>query len=397
MTSLKNVSLKGKKVLLRVDFNVPLDSQCHITDDTRIKAALPTIRHIIGQGASVVLMSHLGRPKGQKNAKYSLKPCAEHLSEILGKKVLFAPDCIGKETKELVDKLSPGEVLLLENLRFHPAEEHPEDDTAFAGQLASYGDIYVNDAFGTAHRKHASTYFVPTLFSGKAFSGFLMEREIEYLHNIIKNPKRPFYVILGGSKISDKCGVIAALMKIADYVLIGGGMTYTFLKAQGIAIGNSIHEDAFLEQARQLELLSKLPGYGRLILPVDLLVADHLSENAATQVVRSTDGIPAGYEGVDIGPRTIEYYTAELRQAATIFWNGPVGVFEIPLFAKGTNALADAMAHLSAITIVGGGDSVAAIQAAGVADKITHLSTGGGACLEYIEFGSLPGVDVLYT
>ncbi len=393
--SLADLSLKNQKVLMRVDFNVPLDKEGKVADETRIVASLPSIRYVSSHGGALILMSHLGRPKDRRVDALSLKPCVDCLSRLLGQKVFFASDCVGSEAEKMAKALKPGEVLLLENLRFHRAEEHPEEDENFVRQLASLGDIYVDDAFGTAHRAHASTVSIAKYFPGKAAAGFLMEKEINFLGETLANPKRPFCALLGGSKVSTKCGVIEALMKKADIVLIGGGMTYTFLKAQGIPIGNSIHEDDFLDKARELLVLSGKNGYARLLLPQDIVVADALNENADTRMIKCSQGIPDGYEGVDIGPNTFDLYAAELRKAATVLWNGPVGVFEIPLFAKGTNALAHLMAGLSAITIVGGGDSIAAMQAAGVADKITHLSTGGGASLEYIEFGTLPGIEAL--
>ena len=392
--SLRDLSLKNKKVLMRVDFNVPMDDKNQIADPTRIVSTLSSIKYILSQGASLVLMSHLGRPKDKRVPELTLKPCAEKLAQLLGQDVLLAPDCIGPETKKMVDELHPGQVLLLENLRFHPAEEHPEEDEDFVKQLSSFGDIFVNDAFGTAHRAHASTAAIAKYFKGRSAAGFLMEKEIKFLGDALQNPKRPFYAILGGSKISSKCGVIEALMNKADAIFIGGGMTYTFLKAQGIEVGNSIHEDDFLDKARELLSLSG-KGRGRIVLPTDIVVADRVAIGAQMHTVKCVEGIPNGYEGVDIGPDTVEAYAVELRKAATLFWNGPVGVFEIPAFAKGTNAIAHIIAQLSAVTIVGGGDSIAAINAAGVSDKITHLSTGGGASLEYIEFGTLPGIDAL--
>ncbi len=392
--SLSALPLKGKKVLMRVDFNVPLDAQGHITDDTRISATLPSLRYVLEQGGAIVLMSHLGRPKDKRVPEMSLKPCAERLSQLLDKPVTMAPDCIGSEVERMVATLKPGDVLLLENLRFHRGEEHPDEDQNFVKQLAKLGDVYVNDAFGTAHRAHASTAAVAGFFQGKSAAGFLLEKEIKFLGETLAHPKRPFCAIIGGSKISTKCGVLEALMQKADVVMIGGGMAYTFLKAQGIAIGNSIHEDDFLDKARELLALSG-KGRGRLLLPRDIVIADSIKAGATTRVVNVQAGIPEGYEGVDIGPSTIEYFASELKQAATVLWNGPVGVFEIPTFATGTNAIAHILAQLKAITIVGGGDSIAAVQAAGMADRMTHLSTGGGASLEYIELGTLPGIEAL--
>lgn len=393
--SIKDLPIKDKKILIRVDFNVPLDKQGKITDDTRIVATLPTIRKVLDQGGSVVLMSHLGRPKDQRVPELSLKPCAERLSQLLGQKVIMAPDCIGPEVEKIVHALKPGQILMLDNLRFHKGEEHPEKDELFVKELAKFGDAYVNDAFGAAHRAHASTANIAKFFPGKAAAGLLLEKEIDFLGDTLKSPKHPFCAIVGGAKISTKCGVIQTLMKKADTVLIGGGMAYTFLKAQGIPIGNSIHEDEFLDQARHLLASSGKGGLGRLILPKDIVITEEVKEGATFKIIDSSKGIPAGYEGVDIGPETIQNFASELRKASTILWNGPLGVFEIPQFAKGTNAIAHVLADLKAVTIVGGGDSVAAIQAAGLSDKVTHLSTGGGASLEYIEFGTLPGIEAL--
>lgn len=392
--SLRDIPLKDKKVLMRVDFNVPLDKQGHITDDSRIIASLPSIRYVLDQGGSVILMSHLGRPNGKRLPDLSLKPCADKLARLLGKEVRMAPDCIGLDVSGMAGALKPGEVLMLENLRFYPAEEHPEEDENFAKELARLGDIYVNDAFGTAHRAHSSTVEIAKYFPGKAGSGFLMEKEIQFIGKAILNPTRPFYAILGGAKLSTKLGVVEALIKKADALLIGGGMSYTFLKAQGINIGNSIHEDDFLDKAKEL-LEKKGNGKNKLLLPVDIVIADQIKEEANIRVVDSSEGIPNGFQGVDIGPKTVQKYAVELEKAATILWNGPLGVFEVPKFAKGTSDIAHIIAQLKAITIIGGGDSVAAIQAAGLADKFTHLSTGGGATLEYLEFGTLPGIEAL--
>lgn len=393
--SLQDLPLEGKRVLMRVDFNVPLDDQGNITDDTRVVATLPSIRHILDHGASLVLMSHLGRPKEKVDLKFSLAPCAKRLSELLGQEVLIAPDCVGPEVEKMVQAMQPGQVVLLENLRFHRGEEHPDEDPAFVEQLARLGDVYVNDAFGTAHRAHASTAAVTKYFPGKSAAGFLLSKEIQFLGDALKEPERPFYAIIGGAKISTKCGVLETLMKKADVVMIGGGMTYTFLKAQGIPIGNSICEDAFIPKASELLEASGKEGMGRLLLPVDLVVTDKIEKGADFHVVDASKGIPEGDEGVDIGPKTVQKYADELKSAATVLWNGPLGVFEVPEFAKGTEAIAHILAQLHAVTIVGGGDSVAAIQMAGVADRITHLSTGGGASLEYIEFGTLPGIKAL--
>lgn len=394
--SIRDLALQHKKVLMRVDFNVPLDKQLNITDDTRIQAALPSIQYILDHGGSVILMSHLGRPKERSVPELSLKPCAAHLSQLLGRPVIMAPDCVGKEVETIIHNLKPGQIVMLENLRFHLGEEYPEKEPDFVKKLATLGDLYVNDAFGTAHRAHASTAAIAAFFPGKAAAGFLLEQEIKFLGELLKNPKRPFCAIIGGAKISTKCGVIESLMKKADVVLIGGGMAYTFLKAQGINIGNSIHEDDFLDKARQLLAMSG-KGCARLVLPMDISVTQQVKEGSPFKIVESAKGIPEGYEGVDIGPETVVNFTSELIKASTILWNGPLGVFEIPAFAKGTNAIAHVLSELDATTVVGGGDSIAAIQSAGLGDKITHLSTGGGASLEYIELGTLPGIEALST
>jgi phosphoglycerate kinase len=392
--SIKDLPIKDKKILMRVDFNVPLDKQGKITDDSRIEAALPTIRYVLDHGGSLVLMSHLGRPEGKFIKEMSLKPCAERLSELLGKKVLMADDCIGPQVEKMVQALQSGQVLMLENLRFHLSEEHPATEPKFVENLAKLGDFYVNDAFGAAHREHASTFTIANYFPEKAAAGLLLEKEIEFLGGALKHPKRPFCAIVGGAKISTKCGVIEALMKKADAVLIGGGMAYTFFKAQGIPIGNSIHEDNFLDKAKELLSLSG-KGRGRLILPKDIVISDKAKEGANFKVIEIAKGIPDGFEGVDIGPETVQLFAGALRKASTIVWNGPVGVFEVPQFSKGTNAIAHILAELNATTIVGGGDSVSAVQSSGIANKISHLSTGGGASLEYIEFGKLPGIETL--
>lgn len=392
--SIKDLPIQGKKILMRVDFNVPFDKQGKITDDSRIVAALPTIRYALDHGASVILMSHLGRPEGKFVKEMSLKPCAERLSELLGKKVLMADDCVGSQVEKIVQTLPTGQVLMLENLRFHKGEEHPEKELEFAENLAKLGDYYVNDAFGAAHREHASTCTIAQYFPEKAAAGLLLEKEIDFLGGALKNPKRPFCAIVGGAKISTKCGVIEALMKKADVVLIGGGMSYTFFKAQGIPIGNSIHEDSFLDKAREL-LAASGKGCGQLVLPKDVVIADKVKEGAHFKVIEVEKGIPDGFEGVDVGPETVQLFAGELRKASTVVWNGPLGVFEIPQFAKGTNAIAHILAELHATTIVGGGDSVSAVQSSGIAEKISHLSTGGGASLEYIEFGKLPGIEAL--
>lgn len=394
--SLRNLSIKGKKVLMRVDFNVPLDKTGKITDDARIKASLPSIRYVLEQGGALILMSHLGRPKNKPMAEFSLAPCAKRLSELLGRPVAMAPDCVGPEAEKLTNSIKPGEILLLENLRFHKGEEYPEEEPEFVKQLAKQGNVYVNDAFGTAHRAHASTAAIARYFPGNAAAGFLLEKEIAYLGQTLLKPKCPFYAIIGGAKVSTKIGVIKSLLKKADGIFIGGGMAYTFFKAKGIPIGESIHEDDYLDEAKEILEITSL-GRGKFFLPQDIVIADKLSADANVRIIDASQGIPDGWQGVDIGPKTISAFSSELKKAAEILWNGPVGVFEIPPFAKGTQSIAEVLAELPAITIVGGGDSIAALQAAGVAEKISHVSTGGGAALEYIEYGTLPGIEALTT
>ncbi|MCS7061404.1 MAG: phosphoglycerate kinase [Anaerolineae bacterium] len=376
--------LQGKRALVRVDFNVPLKNG-QITDDTRIRAALPTITYLLEQGAAVVLMSHLGRPKGVDPSQ-SLKPVAEHLAKLLGRPVQFAEDCVGEAAEAKSKALKAGDVLLLENLRFHKEEE--KNDPDFAKQLAAHGDVYVNDAFGSAHRAHASVeavaHFLP------AAAGFLMEKEINYLGGVLDNPQRPFVAILGGAKISDKLPVIQNLAKLADKLIIGGGMANTFLKAEGYEMGDSLVENEAIEQAR--ELLTTCSG--KLILPVDVVVADAFSNDANAETV-SVGGVKPGWRILDIGPHTIMKYVDALKGARTIFWNGPMGVFEFPKFAAGTTEIAKAVADSGAISVIGGGDSVAAVEQAGIADRISHISTGGGASLEFMEGKMLPGVAAL--
>ena len=380
-----DVDVKGKKVFVRVDFNVPIKDGV-VGDDTRIRAALPTIQYLLEKGAAVILASHLGRPKGGPEAKYSLKPVAEYLGKLLGKPVAFAEDCIGPKAEAAAKALKPGEVLVLENTRFHAEEE--ANDPAMAKQLASLADLYVNDAFGTAHRAHASTegitHYLP------AVAGFLLEKEIKYLGQAVAEPKRPFVAILGGAKISDKIGVIKNLLVKADTILIGGGMANTFFKAEGYDVADSLVEDSALETAKEL---LKIGGV-KLRLPVDMVIADKFEEGAAHKVI-PTGNIPAGWRILDIGPVTVEHYAKVVKAAGTVVWNGPMGVFEFAEFAKGTFGVAKAVANSKAISIIGGGESVAAIQQSGLADKITHISTGGGASLEMLEGLVLPGVAAL--
>jgi phosphoglycerate kinase len=383
--SVSDLDVKGKRVLVRVDYNVPIkDGQ--VGDDTRIRAAMPTLEYLLQNGAAVILCSHLGRPKGSPDPKYSLRPVAAHLSSLLGETVAFAEDCIGPVAEAAAKALKPGKVLLLENTRFHPQEE--KNDPEMAGQLAALADVYVNDAFGSAHRAHASTEGVARHLPGVA--GFLLEKEIRYLGQAIEDPKRPFIAILGGAKISDKIGVIRNLLTRADQVLIGGGMANTFFKAQGYPIGDSLVEEEALETARQL--LEE--GDNRLRLPVDIVIADRF-DNEAEREVKSMGPVPEGWRILDIGPETISSFAKTVSKAGTVVWNGPMGVFEFERFAEGTFGLARAVAESPATTIIGGGDSVAAVQQAGLADRITHISTGGGASLEMLEGLTLPGVAAL--
>lgn len=388
-----NIELKGKRVLVRVDFNVPLDENQKITDDRRITSALPTIKKIIDDGGKAILMSHLGRPKGKVATEFSLKPVAEKLNELLGKEVLFANDCVGEEVSNLVSKLNDGDILLLENLRFHNAET--DNDPSFAKELASFGDVYVNDAFGTAHRAHASTEGV-TKYIDTCVAGYLMQKELNYLHKAVAEPQRPFTAILGGAKISGKIDVIENLLEKVDTLIIGGGMAYTFYKAQGLEIGSSLLDADKIDLAK--EMLSKFEASNvNVILPVDVLVASEFNNDSHSELV-SVNEIPADKMGLDIGASTIDLFSNEIKKSKTVLWNGPMGVFEFPNFAKGTNAIATALAEATeegAITIVGGGDSAAAIKNIGLDEKVSHVSTGGGASLEFLEGKALPGVEAL--
>ena len=391
--SIDNLNLKDKRVLVRVDFNVPLDENLTITDDRRISSSLPTIKKIIADGGKAILMSHLGRPKGKVNPKYSLKPVAAKLSELLGQPVKLAPDCVGDEVLNLVNKMAPGDVVLLENLRFH--EEEEKNDLEFSKNLAKLGDVYVNDAFGSAHRAHASTEGVTKYIKQNA-SGYLMQKELDYLGSAISNPARPYCAILGGAKISGKIDVIQNLLDKVDTMIIGGGMAYTFFKAQGKEIGSSLLEAEKIDLAK--ELLVKLSNSKvKFLLPVDVMVASEFNNDSPAEAV-SIDNIPSDKMGLDIGPKTIELFRNELLKSKTVVWNGPMGVFEMDNFAKGTNAVAEALVEATSkgsITIVGGGDSAAAISKAGLDDKVSHVSTGGGASLEFLEGKVLPGVVAL--
>jgi phosphoglycerate kinase len=388
--TVRDIELHGKRVLVRVDFNVPLDGS-KITDDTRIRAAVPTLQYILQQKPkAVILMSHLGRPKDGPDPKFSLAPVAPALAALLAKDVQFASDCVGPVAEEAAAKLPEGGVLLLENTRFHKGEE--KNDLDLAQQMAKLGDVFVNDAFGSAHRAHSSTEGVAHYLP--AVSGLLMEKEIDYLATTLEAPKRPFVAILGGAKVSDKIEVIEALLGKVDYLLIGGGMANTFFKAQGIEIGKSLVENEALDTAR--DLLKK--GGSKLVLPVDGLIGDAFDNNANIRTINVTDGVPEGWSIYDIGQKTIAEFGQKLNGAKTIVWNGPMGVFEIPNFAKGTNAIAQILADETgrgAITIIGGGDSAAAVEQSGLANRITHISTGGGASLEMLEGKSLPGVVAL--
>jgi phosphoglycerate kinase len=397
--SIRDLQLNNKRVLMRVDFNVPLDNG-RVTDDTRIRETLPTIEYALRHGAKLILVSHLGRPKGKPDPKYSLKPVAERLRILLdermgrGHNVGFSPDCVGMQATEMANQLERGQTLLLENVRYHAEEE--KNDPAFAKQLASLGEIYVNDAFGSAHRAHASTEGV-THFIAKSAAGLLMERELEYLGKATEHPAKPYLAILGGAKVSDKIGVISNLLPKVDALIIGGGMAYTFLKALGQETGKSLVETDKIELAKELIAKAKKENV-RLLLPVDHVVADKLDASAVGTIIAEGKAIPADKMALDIGPETIEKFSEEIATARTIIWNGPMGVFEIDQFSKGTMKIAEAIAdNPGATSIVGGGDSVAAVHKAGVADKITHISTGGGASLEFLEGKKLPGVEALTT
>ena len=394
--SIRDLSLNDRRVLMRVDFNVPLEDG-RVIDDTRIRETLPTIEYAVRRGVRLVLVSHLGRPKGKSNPKMSLKPVAERLRMLLDKELApdenvgFCPNCVGPEAEEMAGRLEKGQTLLLENLRFHPQEE--ENDEKFSKQLANLADFYVNDAFGTAHRAHASTVGV-TMFVKKSVAGLLMEKELEYLGKVLKKPERPFIAILGGAKVSDKIGVIRNLLDKVDALIIGGGMAYTFLKAQGEPIGKSLVEEDKLDLARQL-LQEARSHKVKFLLPVDHVVANKIDAGGTAQTVASGH-IPPNLMALDIGPKTVELFTEAIAQARTIVWNGPMGVFEVAPFAKGTFKIAHAVAdNVGATSIVGGGDSVSAVHSAGVADRITHISTGGGASLEFLEGKKLPGVEAL--
>jgi phosphoglycerate kinase len=382
--------VKGKRVFVRVDFNVPIEKGI-ITDDMRIRGALPTIKLLVERQAKVILASHLGRPKGGHSPEFSLAPAAKRLSELLGKPITMAPDCIGPEVEKLVSGMKNGDVLMLENVRFHKGEE--KNDPEFAKALASLADMYVDDAFGTAHRAHASTEGITHFLKGPFAAGFLIQKELKYLGDALDKPERPFLAILGGKKVADKIGVIRNLLKKVDSLIIGGGMAYTFYKAQGMEIGTSLFDQEAFETAK--EILKEFGGNPeKILLPVDCLVAEKFDVSANTKVV-AANAIPAGWQGVDIGPESIEIFINKIKRAKTIVWNGPMGVFEIDKFAEGTRKIAEAMAQSEAVTVIGGGDSAAALEKFGLTGKMTHVSTGGGASLEFLEGIQLPGIAAL--
>lgn len=387
--TIRDVDVKGKRVLVRVDFNVPIDETGNVTDDTRIIAVLPTIEYLIEKGAKVILVSHLGRPNGKVVEKLRMDPVAQRLAELLGKEIIKTDECIGDEPKEAIKKMKEGDVLLIENIRFYPEEE--ANDPQFSKQLAELADIYVNDAFGTAHRAHASTVGVAEYLP--AVSGFLMKKELDCLGSVLENPKRPFIAILGGAKVSDKIGVLKNLLDKVDSLLIGGGMAYTLLKAKGLEIGKSLFEKDKLSVAKEIIEEAERKRVN-LVLPVDVVVTPELKEDAPYKTVK-VEEIPHDHIGVDIGEETVKKFSGFIKQANTIVWNGPMGVFELEPFAAGTRGIASALAESNAVTIIGGGDSAAAVRQMGFADKMTHISTGGGASLKFLEGKELPGVKVL--
>ncbi len=392
--TLKDLNIFEKKVLMRVDFNVPIENG-QVTDDTRIVAALPSIKHVLDHGGSLILMSHCGRPKGEKNMEYSLKPAVDRLSHLVDVPVSLAPDVIGDDVVDLVNNLKVGEILVLENLRFYKEEEGKgcslEDQDTFSKQLASYGDVYVSDAFGTAHRAHASMVGV-TKYMDQCAAGFLLEKEIEYLGKVLASPEKPFVAIIGGAKISGKIDVVINLMDKCDTILIGGGMAYTFFVSQGKKIGDSLLEKDKVELAASILKQAKEKGVN-LLLPIDNVVADEFSETANTKIIEGD--VDEGWMSLDIGPKTIELYSEQISTAKTIVWNGPMGCFEMAPFANGTNAICTAVANANCTSIIGGGDSVAAVKKSGNADKMSHVSTGGGASLEFMEGKNLPGITAL--
>nr|WP_319401213.1 phosphoglycerate kinase [uncultured Carboxylicivirga sp.] len=389
MAAIDSFNFAGKKAIIRVDFNVPLNDKFEITDDTRIRAAVPTIKKVLADGGAVILMSHLGRPKGEAKPEFSLKHIVAHLSATLGVDVKMAPDCIGDEVKAMAADLKGGEVLLLENLRFH--NEETKGDEGFAKELSELADVYVNDAFGTAHRAHASTTIIAK-FMDEKMAGYLLDKEIKFLGDTVENAEKPFVAIVGGAKVSGKLEVLKSLITKVDTILIGGGMAYTFLKAQGHGVGNSLVEEDLVETAKQILADAKTNGVN-FMLPVDNLAADKFDNEADIQTVGVE--IPEGRMALDVGPETVKAYSAEIASAKTVVWNGPMGCFEMPNFSKGTFGVCQAVADSSAVSIIGGGDSVAAVNQSGLADKMSHISTGGGASLEFLEGKELPGVKAI--
>jgi 3-phosphoglycerate kinase len=387
--SIKDIDVKGKRVLMRVDFNVPLDKNQNVTDDNRIKSAIPTIKHVLDNGAKLILMSHLGRPKGEAKPEYSLRPAAVALSKLINKPVKMLSDCIGPEVKDAVSKMSDGDIVMLENLRFHKQET--DNDQAFSKELASLGDVFVNDAFGTCHRAHASTEGVTHYL--ESVSGLLVEKEIEYFQKVVTSPDKPFVFLLGGAKVADKIPVIENMMDKASTIIIGGAMAYTFMKVKNVDIGSSRFEQEMVETAKSILEKAKTKGVD-IVLPIDHVITDNID---TASDVRITDGesIESGFMGVDIGPKSINLFIEEINTAKTIVWNGPVGIFENDRFANGTKALADAIAKSDAVSVIGGGDTAAAVAKFGLVDKMSHISTGGGASLEYLEGKGLPGVAAL--
>lgn len=388
--TIKDIDLKGKKVFVRCDFNVPLDENGNITDNRRIVAALPTIKYLLEQNCKIILASHLGRPKGEVNPKFSLKPVSNELSKLLGKEVKLAEDVVGPSAKELTRNVKEGEIVLLENVRFDAREE--KNDESLSKEFASMAEIFVNDAFGTAHRAHSSTAGIAEFLP--AVSGFLIEKELEFLGSALENPQRPFVAILGGVKVSDKIGVIEALLEKVDKLIIGGGMAYTFFKSMGYSVGKSVCELDKLDLAKELMEKAKQKNV-KLVLPIDNVIAKEIAPDTENKVIDS-DNIPDEWEGLDIGPKTVELFKEELKDAKTIIWNGPVGFSEYEIFANGTRSIAQALAEKEdAVTIIGGGDSAAAIEKMGLSNKMTHISTGGGASLEFLEGKKLPGIECL--
>lgn len=393
-TQLEDLPVEGKRVLVRVDFNVPLNPDGSIADDTRIQTALPTIQLLLKKGACVILMSHLGRPQSKQDVDFSLGICAKRLAELLTAPVFFALDSIGSEVEKQAHELKPGQVLLLENLRFYPAEEKPELDPSFALHLSRLAEYYVDDAFGAAHRPHSSIASIVRYFPRRAALGLLMKKEISFLEPLVTHPQHPFYVLIGGAKVSTKIGALKALCSKADEIFIGGGMAYTFLKVLGKEVGDSLVEKSALAEAERFLQTCTVQNV-QVHLPLDLVIANAFSNEAQTETLATTSSIPRGWQGMDIGPKTIEAWALAFKKCATLFWNGPVGVFEFPRFSQGTKAIAQALAELKALTVVGGGDSVAAIKGFGLENQFTHLSTGGGASLEFLEFGHLPGIKAI--